>query len=126
MKSLNRCCLLFVLTLFFAPACPWSTLAADVPAKKDAQTILNEMRLKKFTKELELTEDQQKKVQSIFDAEAQEIAKLGQDATLSITDRRAKTQKLQQETNAKIKPVLTPAQLEKFEKLLAKPAPKKK
>ena len=126
MKWLHHFGLLSVLMLLFALGCASSLMAAEAPVKKDTQIILSEMRLKKFTKELALTQDQQKKVQAIFDEENQEISKVHQDTTLSITDRRAKLQKFQQDTYAKMKPLLTPAQLEKFEKLLVRPARRKK
>ncbi len=126
MKSLNHFRVLSAVMVFLALARPNLISAADAPAKKDAQAVLKEMRLKKFTKELELNSEQQKKVETIFDGENQQTAKLNEDATLSIRDKRAKVQKLQQETYDKIRPMLTAAQLEKFEKLMVKPAPKKR
>ena len=93
---------------------------------RDAQTVMNGMRLKKWTKDLELTAEQQKKVQAILDDEGKEIAKLDQDSSLDINSRKAKVNDLRQTTYAKMKPVLTAPQLQTFEKSLAKVPPKKK
>ena len=103
-----------------------SATARAAEGAKDAQTMINGMRLKKWTKDLELTAEQQKKVQTILDDEGKEIAKLDQDSSLDINSRKAKVNDLRQVTYAKMKPVLTPAQLEAFEKSLAKMQPKKK
>lgn len=113
--------LLLVTMLLLLPA---ATRGAG--GAKDAQTMINGMRLKKWTKDLELTAEQQKKVQSILDEEGKEIAKLDQDLSLDINSRKAKVDDLRQNTYAKIKPVLTVPQLKTFEKSLAKMQPKKK
>jgi hypothetical protein len=105
--------------MVFAPG----ALAAETP--KDTQTALNELRLKRLTKELSLTADQQKKIQVLFDEEAKEAAKVNADSALSVNDRRQKISDVQDVTYGKIKPLLEPAQLEAFEKFLAKVRPKK-
>jgi hypothetical protein len=95
-------------------------------APKDAQSVINGMRLKKITKDLDLTDEQQKKVQALFAEEAQTISKLNGD--LSVTERSSKVTEIRQATFAKIKPLLTAPQLEKFEKMQAdarKPKQKK-
>lgn len=116
--------------LFIAFACTCLVTVATVTAaeaKKDAQSVLNELRLKKWTKDLTLTEEQQKKVQGLFDDEQKEIAKVDGLADLDINQRRTKVDDLRRGTYDKMKPLLTPEQLETFEKLLAKAAkPKKK
>lgn len=114
--------MLLLATLAF----PSMMLAAETAPKRDAQAVLNQMRLKKYTRDLELTEEQQKKVGAILEAEGKEISKLDGEPNLSISERSKKVQALHQDTYAKMKPLLTPAQLEKFEKALTKSAPKKK
>ena len=113
----------FALVLL-ALALPAVTVAADGP--KDAQTVMNGMRLKKWTKDLQLTDEQQKKVQAILDEEGKEVTKLDQDSSLDINNRKAKVDDLRKATYAKMKPLLTAPQLETFEKSLAKAPPKKK
>ena len=111
--------------------CLFASLAFLLPApgaetKKDAQTVLAEMRLKKFTKDLSLNPDQQKKVQALFDEENGPIAKLNQDTSLTTKARADKVSELRSATYTKIKPLLDTTQLATFEKMLAKAAPKKK
>ena len=103
-----------------------SPMASAAEAKKDAQSLMNEMRLKKWTKDLELTGEQQKKVQTILDEEGQQIAKLDADSTVDLNARKSKVSELRQATYTKIKPVLNAEQLASFEKMLAKMQPKKK
>jgi len=92
---------------------------------RDAQSVLNQMRLKKWTKDLTLSAEQQKKVQALLDEEGKQIAKL-EDQNLSPLDRSAKVGELHEGTYAKVKPLLSATQLETFEKILAKSAKPKK
>jgi hypothetical protein len=103
-----------------------SFAASAAEAKKDAQSVMNEMRLKKWTKDLTLTPEQQKKVQVILDEEGQQIAKLDENTAGDLNKRKTKVNELRLETYAKIKPILSAVQLENFEKALAKMQPKKK
>lgn len=103
--------------------------AADKPgvAQKDASSVLNTLRLKKLTKDLELTEDQQKKIMALFEEEAKVTAQYREDNKMSFLERNAKIKEAQEVTYTKMKPLLTPAQAEKFDKLRAEAAkPKKK
>ena len=100
----------------------FSSQAADAP-QRDSRSVVNSIRLKSLTKNLELTADQQKQVQALFDEEAKEIAKLPE--TPSLVERSNKIKELQQITYGKMKPVLTPAQVEKWEKMQADAAKKK-
>src|SRR5215212_8479226 len=59
----------------------FSSQAADAP-QRDARSIINSMRLKNLNKSLELTADQQKQVQALFDEEAKEIGKLPETPSL--------------------------------------------
>ena len=103
-----------------------SPVASAAEPKKDAQSLMNEMRLKKWTKDLVLTGEQQKKVQTILDEEGQQISKLDADSTVDLNGRRTKVNELRQATYTKIKPVLNAEQLASFEKMLTKMQPKKK
>ena len=95
-------------------------------AERDAQSVMNELRLKKWTKDLSLTAEQQKKVLVMLEDEGKEIAKLDADSTVELNARKTKVNELRQTTYAKIKPVLSAEQLATFEKQLAKMQPKKK
>jgi Spy/CpxP family protein refolding chaperone len=100
--------------------------AQAAETKNDAQTMMNGMRLKKWTKDLELTAEQQKKVQALYEDEARRITTIDNDTKIGVSERVAKVNALRQETFVKMKPLLSAAQLDTFEKLLAKMQPKKK
>lgn len=87
--------------------------------QRTAEDLLGGMRMKSLTKQLELTEEQQAKVKALLDSETKAIAQLNNQADISVLDRAAKVSELQKETYDKIKPLLTPPQLEKFEKMLS-------
>ena len=84
------------------------------------------MRLRSLTKELELTDEQKDKVQVLFDEESKEVTRLYADTNLSVTERLDKIGELKKETYAKIKPLLTPAQAQKFDEMLSKSQKRKK
>jgi len=117
MKLLNSFRFFSIVLICAALVCVATAPAAET---RDAQSVLNSLRLKKWTKDLQLTADQQKKVQAILEDEGKEIAKLD-SAQLSINDRRVKVEELHDVTYTKIKPLLNETQLAKFEKGLPKP-----
>ena len=78
------------------------------------------MRLKKWTKDLDLTAEQQKQVKALFDAEAKEISKLESGPNLSVAARSDQVGKIHAATYAKMKPLLTETQVVTFEKILSK------
>ena len=88
------------------------------PAQRTASEVMSGLRLKQLTKVMTLTEDQQSQVKVLLDAEAKEIAKIHDDANTSPTQQAISISALQKETYDKIKPLLTPVQLEKLEKML--------
>lgn len=99
---------------------------AEQPAQRNAQDVLTGMRLKQLTKSLQLTEDQQAKFKVLFDEEGVQIAKIHDDPNLSLTEQTTRIGELKKETYGKIKPLLTPEQLETFEKQMAKSSKRKK
>lgn len=100
------------------------TSHAAETAQRDPRAVVNSLRLKNLTKNLELTADQQKHVQGLFDEEAKEIAKLPE--SLTAMQRADKIKEMQQVSYGKMKPTLTPTQLEKWEKMQADANKKKK
>ncbi len=113
------------LTFIIVSACLLLPSVAPA-AERDAQSVMNELRLKKWTKDLSLTAEQQKKVLVMLEDEGKEIAKLDADSSVDLNARKTKVNELRQATYAKIKPVLSAEQLATFEKQLAKMQPKKK
>ena len=74
-------------------------------------------RMKHVADELQLTGDQKEKLKPIFQDEAQKLKALRQDTSLSKQDKRAKLKTIREDINAKVKPILTAEQLEKWNKL---------
>lgn len=70
-----------------------------------------------IAKILDLTDDQKAKVQPILDAEREKMRALFQDSSLSQDDRRAKMKAIRDDVNAQLKPILTPEQFEKWQKI---------
>jgi Spy/CpxP family protein refolding chaperone len=90
------------------------------PSQRKADELVSGMRVKSLTKDLGLTDEQKGQVQSLFDEEGKEIAKLNADPNLSTTERLDKIAALKKETYVKIKPVLTADQAQKFDELMSK------
>ena len=88
--------------------------------QRNANDVLNVARLKQLTKDLTLTSEQSVKVQALLDEEAKGVVKVQDDASLSVMDRSTKVTALRDTTAKMIKPLLTPAQLEKYEEMLRK------
>lgn len=113
-----------VLSCFFSSS---PLRAADNGAPKNAQAILNEMRVKQLTKSLELTDDQQKKIKALYDEEAKQIKAANDDENLTLMQRREKGQAASKATREKIKPLLTAEQNKKWDEQIAKQTqPRKK
>src|SRR5215203_2812307 len=85
----------------------FTSQAAETP-QRDPRSVINSLRLKSLTKNLELTAEQQKHVQGLFDEEAKEVTKLPE--SLGAIERADKIKEMQQVTYGKMKPTLTPTQ----------------
>jgi periplasmic protein CpxP/Spy len=68
-----------------------------------------------IAKMLDLTDDQKAKVQPILDAQRQKMRDVMQDDSLSQDDKRTKMKALRDDTNAQLKPILTPEQFQKWQ-----------
>lgn len=88
-------------------------LAQDDPASKDSdwQSRRHHKRgnpVERLTKALELTPEQQAKIQPIFEQAKPQVMAVRQDAMQKI-------QAIRENTQAQIRPLLTPAQQQKFD-----------
>ena len=73
-----------------------------------------------IARQLNLTDDQKPKFRSIMEARMQKMRELRQDpdfASMSPEDRMAKVKAIQDETDAQMKALLTPAQFEQWQKM---------
>lgn len=76
-------------------------------------------RLERMTKDLNLTPDQVMQVKAINDAGQADMMALRNDSTMSREDKRGKMMTMRQDTEAKIRAVLTEEQKPKYEAMLA-------
>ncbi len=72
-------------------------------------------RVQRLTQALGLTQDQQAKVRAILEQERSKIQQVRADTTLAPEARRPKMREIAQETNSKIREILTPEQKQKFD-----------
>lgn len=77
-------------------------------------------RTKELTKHLNLTADQQTKVQDIFTSEKSQMESLHQDSSLSQQDRRAKMMDIHNTTNTQVRALLDSTQQKKWDEMQAK------
>lgn len=96
---------------------------AQDASPRDADTVNTDMRLKQMTTVLALTDEQKGKTRPIILEEVKAIRLLREKEQIS-QERFAKEDEVRQASRAKIKTVLTPEQVQKFEDALKK-APKK-
>ncbi len=80
------------------------------PAKRTAE----------LTKQLNLTSDQQPKVQDALQSEHSQMESLHQDSSLSQQDRHAKMMEIHKSTDAQIRGLLDPTQQKKWDEMQAK------
>jgi periplasmic protein CpxP/Spy len=73
-----------------------------------------------LTKKLNLTADQQSKVQSIFETEHSQMESLHQDTSLSQQDRHSKMMDIHKSTDAQVRTILNPTQQKKWDEMQAK------
>ena len=101
-------------------------LAADEPSRsetapktgtgKDADHLIIDQRLRDMATRLSLDDAQQGKIRALLETENKEVIAAREDESVSITDRAMKTRTIRAATNEKIKALLTPEQLDKWEK----------
>jgi periplasmic protein CpxP/Spy len=75
---------------------------------------------KELTKQLNLTADQQPKVQAALESEHTQMESLHQDSSLSREDRRSKMMDIRKTTDTQIRGLLDATQQKKWDEMLAK------
>jgi Spy/CpxP family protein refolding chaperone len=91
----------------------------DKPAAKPERQALSSRvdRLQQVAQELKLTDDQKEKLKPVLREQTKKVRELRQNEDLSRLDRLGKFREIRQGTEEKIKPILTPEQLEKWKEL---------
>src|SRR5258705_9715550 len=100
--------------------------ADDDPKAKDAKSKdqnaskaanARGLRLKEISEQLKLSDEQKEKLKPMFQERAKKVRELRDNKELSREDRVAKVKELQSNFDGKLKEILTPEQLEKWNKL---------
>lgn len=76
-----------------------------------------EDQLARMTKQLQLTDEQQTKIKPILEEQHKQMMDLRQDTSMSREDRFAKFREIREQSNEKIKPILTADQQKKWQKI---------
>lgn len=76
-------------------------------------------RTQALTKKLNLTADQQTKVQSIFEAERSQMEATRQDSSMSPQDRHAKMMDMRKSSDSQIRAILDPNQQKQWDDMMA-------
>ena len=91
---------------------------ADAPVKPERRIFSDRAdRLQQIAEQLKLTDGQKEKLKGILQEEAKKIRELRLNKELSRQDRVARLKEIRKEMLDKIKPILTPEQLEKWKEL---------
>jgi periplasmic protein CpxP/Spy len=120
--NLSRLGLITVLAGTVLAVAPCSR-ADDQPDQKPAEKTDAKVRagrnarLQRIADELKLTDEQKAKLKPIFAEQRQErMTELRGKKDVSREDRRAKAKEMREDLSAKLKPILTPEQFEKWNK----------
>ena len=79
-----------------------------------------DQQLKRMTRQLDLSSDQQSQIKPILESRQQQMQDLWQDQSLSSQDRHQKMTSIQQDSSDKIEAVLNDTQKQKYEAMQAK------
>lgn len=105
------------------------TLAPLTPARAQEQTPAQDQkpaggrreaikgRLEMLAKQLDLTDAQKEKLKPILKDQAEQLKALRADTNMSRDDKMAKLKEIRESLNAQLKTILTPEQMEKWQKL---------
>ncbi|WP_446744828.1 hypothetical protein [Silvibacterium acidisoli] len=78
-----------------------------------------DQQLKRMTRQLDLTADQQTQIKPILESRATRMQQLFQDQSMDPQDRRSKMRAIQDDTSNRIETVLNDSQKQKFEQMQA-------
>jgi Spy/CpxP family protein refolding chaperone len=119
--------MLLALLLGAALASSPATMAQEKKEGEKGKGRANpEERLKQLAEALKLTDEQKTKLEPILKEEGEKLRAIFSDANASREEKGKKMQEARKDISAKVKAVLTPEQAEKYEKLQAEIAAKRK
>ncbi len=101
-----------------APPQQNQTAPADSTRGHGHQQADPQKQVQRLAKRLQLTSDQQNQILPILAQRSDQAKALRNDASLSVTDRRAKMRDLRQESDAQIRNVLTDTQKQQYDAML--------
>jgi Spy/CpxP family protein refolding chaperone len=115
-------------TLMIAALVAGSVFAADMavlaqdssntpPAGARPPAGRGRMNFDSISTQLALTDDQKTKAKPVFDEMMTKMADLRKDTSMDATERRAKMKEIRDDATTKLKDILTPEQLDKWQKL---------
>ena len=106
-----------------ASQAPPTVPAAPAPpeGRPDLRTTRVEARLKGLDRTLTLTDEQKTKIRPVLEEEVKKWEEMQQDKSIPSTERIKKFREVREATQAKIRPLLTPEQLQKLDSRLATP-----
>lgn len=84
------------------------------------QATAADQRLKRMTRQLNLSDAQQQLIKPILENEAKQMQTLHEDPSLSQQDRMNKTMQIRQDTSSQIKPILNADQQQKYEQMMSR------
>jgi protein CpxP len=109
---------LFALCVIFgAGLAPAGPLPQEVPAAQTGHRADPSQQLRRLTKKLNLTSEQQSQLLPILTDRQQQMAALRNDSSLSAQDRHAKAKALREDSDFKIKAVLNDNQKQQYQQL---------
>src|SRR5205085_4354193 len=94
---------------------------APPEGRPDLRTTRVEARLKGLDRTLTLTDEQKTKIRPVLEEEVKKWEEMQQDKSIPSTERIKKFREVREATQAKIRPLLTPEQLQKLDSRLATP-----
>ena len=126
---LKRCAITLVLAALSLGVCAYSFAQENPSGGQEPKSASGQHRggwasptemTQRLTKELNLTSDQQTKVQTILEEQQKQMQTLRQDTSSTPEDRRAKMMEIHKNSTSQIRAVLNDDQQKKFDEMQAK------
>lgn len=99
------------------------TPAGKPPGIQGGPGMRGRPNIDQIAKELNLTDDQKTKLKAAMDDQMTKMKALRENTSLSAEDKRTKSKEIREEFQAKVKEILTPEQLEKWQKHMQRGRP---